>query len=153
MRRLAALALIGLLAAGCAPRISNHGAMPVRDRMDDVAAGVDTRGSVLRKLGRPSAVGSFDDARWYYIASRMEATAFLAPEETERQVVAVDFDEQGVVRAVERYGLDDAREIAFADETTPSYGRQLTVAQQLFGNLGRLDADALAGRQPGPTGR
>jgi hypothetical protein len=44
---------------------------------------------------------------------------------------------------VNRYGLEDGRVIDLATRTTPTFGRELTVLQQLFGNIGNFDPGQL----------
>jgi outer membrane protein assembly factor BamE (lipoprotein component of BamABCDE complex) len=104
----AAVLAAALALGACAPT-STHGFTPQMETLDTVAAGIDTRSSVLSKLGRPSASGTFDSANWYYVASRMEQRLFYAPEVVERTVVAIRFDEAGLVERVDRFGLEDGR--------------------------------------------
>ncbi|MFN3614397.1 MAG: outer membrane protein assembly factor BamE [Rubrimonas sp.] len=134
-------AVLALSAAlgGCVPTYSNHGFTPQLAQLQEIEAGIDTRGSVQRRLGRPSTVGSFDSDTWYYIASRMERYAFYAPRVVDRTVVVVRFDDNGVVSSVSRYGLEDGQVVDLVTRTTPTYGRELTVLQQLFGNVGRIN--------------
>ncbi|SDZ97462.1 outer membrane protein assembly factor BamE [Rubrimonas cliftonensis] len=121
---------------GCGPTYSNHGFAPQIAELDAIEAGADTRGSVLRRLGRPSASGAFDEDVWFYVASRMEHFAFFEPEVIDRKVVVVAFDDAGLVERVNRYGLDDGRIVDLVSNTTPTYGRELSALQQLFGNIG-----------------
>lgn len=141
-------AVIGL--AACEPTYTNHGFAPQLAQLDEIQAGADTRGSVLRKLGRPSSIGTFDSESWYYDASRVERFAFYAPEVIDRKVVAIRFDERGLVTNVARYGIEDGQVIDLITRRTPTYGREVTVLQQLFGNLGRVGADTVfQGTRPG----
>lgn len=141
----AAVLAAALALGACAPTTSTHGFTPQMEALDTVAAGVDTRSSVLSKLGRPSASGAFDSANWYYVASRMEQRLFYAPEVVDRTVVAIRFDTAGLVERVDRFGLEDGRIVNLRTETTPTYGRELTVIQQLFGNVGRIDPGQVLG--------
>ncbi|MEM7546903.1 MAG: outer membrane protein assembly factor BamE [Pseudomonadota bacterium] len=142
-----AVVLTGLLAA-CEETYTNHGFAPQIAELDTIAAGQDTRGSVLRKLGRPSSVSSFDSDQWFYSASRVEKYAFYAPKVIDRKVVSVKFDQNGLVSDVARFGMEDGRIVDLITRRTPTYGRELTVLQQIFGNLGRFDAENVFG----PTG-
>ena len=81
---------------------------------------------------------TFGEETWYYIASRTERFAFYAPKVVDQQVVAIAFDDVGMVRSVRLYGLSDARGIDPLERTTPTGGRQLTILQQLVGNLGNF---------------
>ncbi|MEM8754275.1 MAG: outer membrane protein assembly factor BamE [Pseudomonadota bacterium] len=150
MRRTAKIAAaVGCAAAlaGCEARVSNHGFAPQLAELQEIEAGADTRGSVLRKLGRPSTFSSFDSNNWYYEASRVETYGFYAPEVVDRTVVAVRFDEQGLVTNVARYGIEDGVVLDLVTRRTPTYGRELTVLQQIFGNLGRFNVEQAV--QPG----
>ena len=135
--------------AGCEETYTNHGFTPQIADLETISAGEDTRGSVLRKLGRPSSISSFDSDSWFYEASRIERYAFYEPKVVERTVVTVNFDEQGLVERVGRYGVEDGEIIDLVTRTTPTYGRELTVLQQIFGNLGRFNAEQFTS----PTGR
>jgi outer membrane protein assembly factor BamE (lipoprotein component of BamABCDE complex) len=134
-----AVLALSVALGGCVPTYSNHGFTPQLAQLDEIEAGIDTRGSVQRRLGRPSTIGSFDSDTWYYIASRMERYAFYAPRVVDRTVVVVRFDEAGLVSSVSRYGLEDGQVVDLVTRTTPTYGRELTVLQQIFGNVGRIN--------------
>ena len=147
MRRPAAIALAAALsAAGCSPVYTYHGFAPRLEELGSIQAGVDSRSSVLRRLGQPSATGSFDSRDWYYVGSRMEQRMFYAPRIVDRRVVAIRFDETGLVERVNSYGLEDGRVVDLVTETTPTFGRELTVLQQLFGNIGRVNPNQVLGQ-------
>ena len=57
------------------------------------------------------------------------------------QSVAVEFDADDVVASVNVYGLEDGRIVDLQTRTTPTQGRQLTIMQQLLGNLGTLTGE------------
>ncbi|MGF1553772.1 MAG: outer membrane protein assembly factor BamE [Paracoccaceae bacterium] len=137
----AVLATTVLAAAlpGCSPVVSTHGYAPPEEQIAAIAEGVDTRGSVRRKIGRPGAVGAFGEDGWYYVSTTVSRRAFFAPEVVERRIVAVSFDETDRVTAVDRFGLEDGRVIDLETRTTPTFGRQLTVLQQILGNLGNVE--------------
>ena len=133
---------LGLL-AGCERVIEQHGYAPAPEELAQIRAGQDTRASVRRKIGRPSTTGVFLPDRWYYVASEMEHYLFYEPRIASRRVVAVGFDQNDLVASVNEYGLDDGRVIDLETRTTPTLGRELTVLQQLLGNLGRVSAEDL----------
>ena len=49
----------------------------------------------------------------------------------------IAFDETGVVAEITSLSLAEARAIELADEETPTRGRELSLLEQLFGNIGR----------------
>ncbi len=138
-----ALLLSGLATAGCAPTVQNHGYVPSTADIARIRPGFDDTGSVAEVLGRPSSNGVLRDSAWYYVSSVVENYTYHAPRVVDRTVLAVNFDQNGVVRDIQRYGLEDGRIVNLTNRTTETGGRQLGVLEQLFGNLLNLDAEAL----------
>ena len=136
-RTLLGCALAAALLAGCAPQVHQQGHVRDAEALAEIKPGVQTREEVARLLGTPSAVGTFEDTRWYYITRRAETTAFHAPELVDQNITVIAFDENGVVAEIASLSLDEAREIEFAEQETPTRGRELTLLEQFFGNIGR----------------
>ena len=66
------------------------------------------------------------------------SSAFFTPSETDRQVVAVYFNEGGVVESVANYGLKDGKVFDFISRTTPAPGgKDEGILKSLFRNLGK----------------
>ncbi len=135
------LSLFGAAAilAGCAPSVEQRGNLPAPDKVAEIHPGSTTKEEVTKILGTPSSIGVFDDKSWYYISRRTEQVAFFKPDPTDQQVLIVDFDNQGVVRAVDHKTLQDGKEITPVARTTPAPGRELTFLEQLVGNLGKFN--------------
>ncbi len=133
---IACVALVAGLVAGCSPIVEQHGYAPLPEQLAEIRPGQDTRETVIRKIGRPASSGIFTDQDWYYVSSRVEKLTYHAPKVVDRRIVAVTFDPNDVVASVNEYGLEDGRIIDLATETTPTYGRQLTILEQAFGNIG-----------------
>lgn len=138
----AALATM-LAAAGCSPVTQTHGFVPRAAELDAIEAGVDTRATVLRKVGRPTLTSTFDTDEWFYISTKTETFAFYEPEVVEQTIITIAFDDQGAVTEINRYGVDDGRVIDLVTRETPTSGRKLTILQQAFGNIGRFNADSI----------
>ena len=131
------------LAAGCERVMEQHGYAPAPEELAQIRVGQDTRASVRQKIGRPSTTGIFLPDRWYYVASEMEHYLFYEPRIASRRVVAVRFDQNDLVASVNEYGLEDGRVIDLETRTTPTLGRELTILQQILGNIGRVRAEDL----------
>ena len=127
------------LAACGEPRIAVHGYAPRSDELQRLTAGQDTTSSVRRKLGEPTIVGTFEENAWYYVSTVSEQRTYHHPEPIDRTVVRLAFSEVGVLEGVNRFGLEEGRVIDLETRTTPTYGRELTIVQQLFGNIGRFN--------------
>lgn len=135
--------ILGLLAAAllgaCSPTVEQHGQLLDPVLLAAIRPGVSSKEEVMRLLGSPSASGTFDDRSWYYVTQRVERKSFFQNHLVEQKVVAVRFDERGIVQAVEERGLDHARAIEPVAEATPTRGSELTLVQQFIGNIGRFN--------------
>ena len=129
--------------AACAPTVQVHGYMPPPEDVARIRPGFDDTGSVGKLLGRPSSSGVLRDSAWYYVQSRMESFTYHAPRVIDRTVLAINFDQRGVVRGIERYGLEDGKIVNLTARTTETGGREMGVLEQLFGNVLNLDAEQL----------
>lgn len=147
-----ALSIAACLAlAGCAADINSRGNLPPDDKLAQVTPGI-TRDQVVQILGSPSTVATFSDQAWYYIGQRTEDYAFYKPRVMERQVVVVRFDDEGHVAEVKRLDKEDGKPVEMVSRTTPSVSRDLSLMQQIFGNLGKSQAMGGGGGSPGQQG-
>ena len=138
----AAILCAGFLAS-CAPTVQIHGYVPSAADVARIRPGFDDTGSVEEILGRPVSSGVLADSAWYYVQSTVENYTYHAPRVIDRTVLAINFDQRGVVRDIQRYGLQDGRVVNLTTRTTETGGRQLGILEQLFGNLLNLDAEQL----------
>lgn len=138
--RMALVGLALLTLGACAEIIRNHGYTPSDEELADVVVGTDTRQSVAAKVGRPSAGGLMADSGWYYVQSQWSHRGARAPEEIDRQVLAVSFDDRGRVANIERFGLQDGQVVALSRRVTETNIRGVGFIRQMMGNLGRFDA-------------
>jgi outer membrane protein assembly factor BamE (lipoprotein component of BamABCDE complex) len=127
-----------LTLAACGTEVRVRGNLPDPEDIAAINPGIDTRRDVAAKLGTPSALSTFESNIWYYIGSREEqGVSFTLPEELERSVLMVTLDQQGLVETTELRTLEDGQEIEVVQRETPTEGRELTLMEQIFGNVGR----------------
>jgi outer membrane protein assembly factor BamE (lipoprotein component of BamABCDE complex) len=138
LRPVFAAAALVLALGACAPITSHHGFQAVEANPKDVLVGVDTKSTVMEKLGSPSTVSTFDPNTWYYVSQITDRVSFYRPQVRSRDIVAIGFDKATEqVAAVNTYTLKDGKVIAFNGRETPTRGRELSILEQLLGNVGR----------------
>ena len=125
-----------LLLSGCSNNLQVRGNLPDPELVGEIEAGVHSRRQVAERLGSPSAISTFEDRKWYYVGQKTTQFAFFEPEVLERNVLVVTFDGTGKVDETKSYTLADGRIVDPVTRETPTEGRELTVLQQIFGNLG-----------------
>ncbi|MEP4380188.1 MAG: outer membrane protein assembly factor BamE [Alphaproteobacteria bacterium] len=131
------LVLLAALSA-CAPIVNVRGQEPDPDALAAIEPGETSRRDVQQTLGSPSTEGVFRTNIWYYMSERTETVAFFAPELLERKIVAIVFNDRDVVEDVFTYTENDRREVELVSRVTPTAGNELSLIQQLFGNIGRF---------------
>lgn len=137
---IAAIVAMGTALSACGPRVYSGGNKPLSSEIARIKPGEQSRSEVQRLLGSPSSRSLYGEEVWFYISQTKESVAFFAPEETERNVIAIAFDDQGTVKRVDQLGLGDGEMIAFAEKTTPTAGHNMTIIEQMVGNIGRFNA-------------
>ena len=125
-------------AAACDRKVAVRGNMPDPEVVLEVQPGYSNRNEVLQILGSPSSVSTFMDDTWYYIGYRTEQFAFLEPDVVDRSVLVVAFNDAGVVSDTQLFTVEDGQIIDPVSRETPTEGRELTILQQLFGNIGKF---------------
>ena len=137
----------------CSPAVDQRGNLPNPDKLSEIHAGSTTKDQVTKILGTPSSVSVFNnDKSWYYISRRTAQTAFLDPDVLDQQVYIVNFDDQGVVKAVDHKVLEDGKEVTPVARATPAPGRELSFLEQLIGNLGKFNGSSGGGGSGGGGG-
>lgn len=148
------VALVALGVAGCSPQVTNQGHRLDPETLAAIQPGVSSREQVYRQLGSPSSVGTFDRERWYYISQRIEQMSFYQREVTNQDVVTIEFDNSGIVSDVRTRDLSAALAVEPSPDATRTLGNELTLLQQLLGNVGRFNTQpqdrGFQPRAPGP---
>ena len=133
------IALITVVAVtGCAPTKSNRGNLVEDFRLSEITPGISTRTNVLKSLGSPTTTAPFDDNIWYYIGQKMEKKGIFDPKVVDERVIVVAFNDKGIVETME--DVDSERlEVPTVRRKTHTGGNDVTVLEQLLGNVGRFN--------------
>ncbi len=127
-------------AAGCTPTHTVRGNLVQDYQLEEVKKGTDTRTDVLKKLGSPTTKAPFDDNVWYYLGQEMEKKGILDPKVVNERILVVFFNEEGIVDDIQ--DVDPNRiELPYSRRKTPTSGNEITVLQQLLGNLGKFNTE------------
>jgi len=137
----ACLAALG----ACTPVFRNHGYIPPAEQLAEITVGVDTRDSVMEAVGAPSSSGVVRDSGFYYVRSRVRHYGPKRPEVVSRELVAISFDDRGVVRNIERFGLEDGIVVQLDRRVTESTIQGQGILRQLLGNIGNFNPANIPG--------
>jgi outer membrane protein assembly factor BamE (lipoprotein component of BamABCDE complex) len=137
--------LLALTLAGCAEVPRTHGYVPTEAELDAIEVNLDTRDTVRSIIGDPAVTGMLDDRGWFYVKSQFRTYGWREPEETRRDVVAVLFDERGLVENIERFGIEEGEVIALSRRVTETDASSIGFLQQLLGNIGNFNPAGFLG--------
>jgi outer membrane protein assembly factor BamE (lipoprotein component of BamABCDE complex) len=158
MRRTAPLLLIGALTgamgpllAACETIVDQRGFAPTPGSVEKLEVGTQSREDVVRLIGSPSSIATFNPNTWYYISQKEETWAFLRPVMLEQNVMALTFNDSGRLQAMKKYDLSDGRDVDMVSRITPTAGKELTVLEQLMGNVGRFSGPKQDSNPGAPT--
>jgi outer membrane protein assembly factor BamE (lipoprotein component of BamABCDE complex) len=147
------LLLAGTLLAGCGiadASIDTRGNKPDPELVQEIVPGVQTKSDVAALLGSPTTTTIFGDESWFYVGGVTRNRVGRIQALDAQEVVAVRFDQRGVVQKIEKVTLADATPVDPVSRVTPTPGNDRNFLQMLFGNIGRFGPGGQAGRTGGP---
>ena len=133
-----------------------HGNRVDQYRLAELVPGTSTQADVTALIGSPTLKATFDPNTWLYLSEVTHTRIARTPGVDDQSVVALSFDDRGVLRDVKKLAQADALPVTVVAGATPSPGTSASFMQQLFGNIGRFNAGAPAqsggGGAPAPLG-
>jgi outer membrane protein assembly factor BamE (lipoprotein component of BamABCDE complex) len=132
------LILACALLSACTPTQATRGNIVEDYRMAEIVPGVSTRTSVLQSMGSPTTKAPFDEDIWYYIGQKTEKTGIFDPKVVDKKIVVVAFTPDGIVDTIERIDADQI-DVPTVRRKTATSGNEVTILQQLLGNVGRFN--------------
>ena len=147
LRLCAACWMLAIL-PGCSylAEIEQRGEIHSQRVLRELQPGIHRRADVVAWLGSPTVVAPFDEKIWFYFGQTNYRYALIGSIPKERRVLRLTFDEQDLLRKVEEIGLDQANTVSPARRKTPSGGKDVSLWEQLVGNIGRFNSAPSDGR-------
>ena len=157
MRRTVPLFLAGALlaplaTAGCDNIVDQRGFSATPGSVEKVEVGTQSREDIVRLIGSPSAIATFNPNVWYYISQKQETYAFFKPTMLEQNVMQLTFNDSGRLQGIKKYELTDGKDVDMVSRITPTAGKELTVLEQIMGNVGRFSGPRQQSNPGAPTG-
>lgn len=143
--RLAGMTAALAVASACTPITRYHGYTPSESELATVQVGQTTRDTVVQTFGPPTSQGAVSSDNFYYVSSQFRHFGAMAPQEVNRQILAISFGPNDRVSNVARYTLDDGRIVVLDRRVTDDGIADVSALSQLFNSLGRVDAADLFG--------
>lgn len=130
------LTAILMLSAGCETHVTYRGKLPDPDKLAQIKPGRQDKEGVLRLIGSPSSISTFNDNTWIYDYKILESKSFFTPDEVLHRLYLIDFDARGKVKEI-RTEDGHGHNIKPVQRATASPGDDRTFLQTIFGNFGK----------------
>ena len=126
---------------GCTTsEVFNQGYVLDQTALDPTPVG-SSREQVLLSLGTPSTTATFDNEVFYYVSQkRVRGAMFMKPKLVDQTVLAVYFDEEGTVKQIANYTLQDGRVFDMISRTTPTGGVDKSFLAQVMSGATSAEA-------------
>ena len=134
-----ALATVSMVISSCSNDIENKGYVTKFSDFSKIQAGASTKQDVIATLGSPTTTSLFGKETWFYLGKEQTKESFYHPETKTYDGYEIVFDDSDVVSKVVKKGKEDLKEFDVAKDYTKTTGNEITVLQQLFGNLGKFN--------------
>lgn len=132
------LVFIVLIASSCSRGSEIQGYMFRPDDVASLTIGKTTKEEVMRKFGSPSSKSDFGVETWFYVSKKTKSVAFFEPKTLEQDVLALEFNGE-TLSNIKKLGLNEARNIAFSKDFTPTEGNTIGFFEQILGNVGKFN--------------
>ncbi len=114
--------------------ITHNGNMPINERISQVTEG-QSKTQVQNILGTPSSIVSLDENTWIYMSSDIKRVAFFKPEEVNRDVLTIKFNNKDEVQEIQRMTKVNGKEITISEDKTVTVGHQPGFFERFFGGV------------------
>lgn len=122
----------------CPPPIP-RGALLEKDEYSKLIPGSSTRSDVITILGTPTTHATFNDNTWIYVAMTKDLVPLSFPAVDTQEVLVLNFDNHGTLQNMKHLGKKDAIYVDMASGVTKTPGTQISIIQELLGNVGRYN--------------
>lgn len=139
--------MVGFFMSACVPMTRDHGYVPLPEDVSSLVVGLDTRESVTERLGSPALSALRMNNRMYFVESTVRKLGARRPQVIRREVLALSFDQNDVLRNIERFDLSDGRVVPLEQRVTESIEDHGGFLSSLFRNIGGFSASQLGGAE------
>lgn len=112
----------------------HNGNMPAQEKVDEIRLG-QSKQDVMNILGAPSLTTGLSEDHWIYMASTTKKVAFFRPEELERKVLAISFDNDQISK-IEKLNLADGNKLPIDSDITQTTEQEQGFFRKYFGGVG-----------------
>ncbi len=133
------LTFVSLCLTSCAKDtfITYTGNMPTNDKIEQLSKGMEKE-QVRQILGSPSSVVALDRDTWIYMSAEIEQIAFMKPQELERNLLVIKFDNNGKIDTIQHIDKSDGNNVQISQQETATPEQEQGFFRKYFGGVGQF---------------
>jgi outer membrane protein assembly factor BamE (lipoprotein component of BamABCDE complex) len=137
------LLLILIIFSSCRPIEKRGYAFELSD-YELLKEGINDKNDVEEHMGSPSLINSASDSGdefWIYYSEDIKKLLFFTPTILNRNIVAINFSENGKINEIINYSLNDENPITINKSYTKVKSPQRSWWSRIFSNIGQVKAN------------
>ncbi len=131
--------LVLLTVSSCSEDLDNRGYVTKFSDFSKITPNQTSKDEVLSILGSPTTKTVYGKEQWIYAGLEETKETFFEPEVRSYKAYIITFNNDGIAEKVEKKDGNSTREFQISQDKTVTGGSEVTVIQQLLGNLGKFN--------------
>ena len=117
---------------------NNHGLISLQAKYDKITINKTNKNDILKIIGPPSSISSFDKNKWFYIQTKKENQSLfkLGIKKIEKNnILIVKFNNKGILERKKILNLNDMNDIKYSKDITEKEFKQNNTLYKIFSSL------------------
>ena len=117
---------------------NNHGLISLQAKYDKIIINKTNKNDILKIIGPPSSISSFDKNKWFYIQTKRENQSLFKlgiKKIKKNNVLVVAFNSKGIVEEKKILKKQDMNDIKYVKDTTEKDYKQSNTIYKILSSL------------------
>ena len=135
MKKIIIIIFLFILSCSNNKVVNKHGASALELKFKEISIEKTNKNDILKLLGRPSSISTFDENSWFYIEIEKENQSVFKLGKTKirkNNVLKINFNNMGLVNDKKIYNLNDMNDLKIVKNITEKkYDKKSTIQKFL----------------------
>ena len=117
---------------------NNHGYISLQAKFEKISINKTNKNDIIKIIGPPSSISSFDENRWFYMQSKKENQSLIKlgiKKIKKNNILVVKFNNKGILENKKILDLDDMNQIKYVKNITEQEYKQNNTLYKIFSSL------------------
>ena len=114
---------------------NNHGLISLQAKYDKITINKTNKNDILKIIGPPSSISSFDKNKWFYIQTKRVNQSLFKLGIKKNDILIVKFNNRGIIEDKKILSINDMNDIKFSKYITEKEFKQNDVLFKVFSSI------------------